>query len=261
MVEYTFDELREKASIGGQEALNDLVDHLYENKEYQKAFMYAQRFFYMPNADGLRKLGFFYERGIGTEINIEKAKECYSKAFELGDVISSYNLALIYLREENVEKCIYYLSIGKYYEYIPSIKKLAELYFKGEKIEKNLSIAIELFKILLEKVEIIYLDYIGRAYYQLEDYYLAFEYFKKGSEVPLLESIYHLAICYSKGKGTGVDVAKAVALYKLGSEKGHPGCIHNLAIHYKKGIGVEKDIEKANELMKLYEDKKSFNND
>ena len=234
MTLYEFEEIKDLASVGHKDSLHSLIDYFYENNEHEKAFLHAQKFMYMSDAEGLRKLGFFYERGIGTEIDLQKAKDCYKKAFELGDYVSGYNLALIYLQEQEYDKGLFYLSVGKYYGHIPSIKKLAELYFTGEKIEKNLLVAIELFKVLIDKGEIIYLDYIGRAYYQLEEYRLAFEYFKKGSEIPLAESIYHLAICYSKGKGTSIDIQKAIKLYEKGVELNHLGCIYNLALHYLK---------------------------
>lgn len=258
MTLYELEEIKDLANVGSNSALNDLVDYFYENKEYEKAFLHAQKFLYTNDPRGLRKLGLFYEKGIGTEIDIKKAKECYQHAFDLDDYVAGYNLALINIKEENYDKCLYYLSVGKYYGHIPSIKLLADLYFKGDKIEKNLNIAIELYKSLVEKGEIKYLDNIGKCHYQLKKYDQAFFYFEKGSKIPIDDSIYHLAICYSKGQGTRIDISKAIELYQIGVEHNHPGSIYNLAIHYLNGIGVPKDIEKGNLLMKLYEEKKSF---
>lgn len=258
MTLYELEKTKEMANIGSNIALNELVDYFYEKKEYEKAFLHAQKFLYTNDSNGLRKLGFFYENGIGIEIDIDKAKECYQKAFDLEDYLSGYNLALIYLKENDLEKHLYYLSIGKYYKHIPSIKMLADLYFKGEKIEKNLDIAIELYKQLVERGENKYIDNIGKAYYQEEKYDLAFQYFEKGSEMNIVDSIYHLAICYSKGQGVFIDPSKAVELYKTAIKYDHIKSIYNLAIHYLNGIGVEKDIEKGNLLLKQYEEKKTF---
>ena len=258
MTLYELEETKDLARLGNNSALNDLVDYFYEKKDYEKAFLHAQKFLYTNDSRGLRKLGFFYERGIGTEIDIEKAKECYQKAFDLEDYVAGYNLALIYQKEEKYDKCLYYLSIGKYYGHIPSIKLLADLYFKGDKIEKNLEVAIELYKILVDSGESKYLDYIGKAYYQLEQYDYAFSYFQKGSELLIPDSIYHLAICYSKGQGTRIDISKAIELYEKAIKYGHIGSIYNLALHYLNGVGVPKDAQKGNDLMKMYEDKKTF---
>ena len=51
-------------------------------------------------------LGYYYERGVGTEQNYEKAVECYEQGYKLGDLYATYNLAIMYIYGYGVEKDI-----------------------------------------------------------------------------------------------------------------------------------------------------------
>src|SRR6266498_347624 len=58
------------------------------------------------------KIGHCYQNGIGTNINKQTAFELYLKAANLGNVISQYNLALMYETGDgiakDINKAIYY---------------------------------------------------------------------------------------------------------------------------------------------------------
>ena len=56
------------------------------------------------NPSYLRKIGYFFEKGLGVESNKEKAFEFYLKSARFGDYISQYNVAICYLNGVGIEK-------------------------------------------------------------------------------------------------------------------------------------------------------------
>ena len=248
-----FEELQSLAQIGNKEAIIALAKFYNDAKNYSLAFQTISRFEYIEDASGYRELGKYYEKGIGTEADIEKAKRLYAAAYELGDFVAGYLLAIGYAKIEDYAQAVIYLPLGVFNDYVPSIKMLADFYQKGLGVEKNIEIAINLYSKLIELGENRYYDVIGKIFYQKKDYLKAVSYFKKGANLFDLESIYHLGICYAKGQGVTLDCVKAINYYEIGANANHLKCIYNLATHYQKGIGVQIDTEKANQLFAKYE--------
>lgn len=54
-----------------------------------------------------------------------------------------------------------------------------------------------------------------------------------------------LGLCYRHGKGTPVNIDKAIELYRYGAEAGDKGCLTELALAYEEGDGVEADANMA----------------
>ena len=249
-------ELQSLAQLGNVEAIKKLAKFYYDAGNYNLAFQCASRFTFVKDIEGYRLLAKYYEKGIGVEIDLNKALYYYQLAFDLGDYVSGYLLALRHVKDNKYDLAIKYLPLGVYNDYVPSIKLLADCYLQGWGIIKNHQIALNLYEKLLSLGENRYNDQIGKIYYQDGDYYKAFTYFEKGANLFDLEAIYHLAICYAKGQGTALDNKKAIYYYEIGEKNNHPKCIYNLAIHYQKGIGVNVDLEKANMLFKKYQELK-----
>ena len=92
-------------------------------------------------------LGKFYEYGIGTEQNFEKAIKCYKLAYERGrNNAALMSLGSIYYYGIGVEK-----DIGKAYEYYKiaaekgnpaAFNKLGNMYLRGIHVEKDLNEAL-----------------------------------------------------------------------------------------------------------------------
>ena len=243
---------KEKASSGNPDAIIKLADYYLEIGDKEKAFLAITRFSYVNSVIGKRKLGYFYHYGIGCEIDIEKALFYYRIAYEQGDYISGYNIALILLKEEKYDECIPYLTFGMMNNHVNSIKLLASFYLKGFGIDVNQNIAINLYSRCIELGDNSCYNKIGMIYYQNGECDLAVQYFQKAADLMDLDGIYHLAICYSKGQGVPMDEIKAVHLYEIAANNNHLKSIYNLAIHYQNGIGVEKDLDKANQLFELH---------
>lgn len=252
---------KEKIQHGNVDAIFVVANYYYENQEYEKAFLTISRFKYQYSKEGFKKLGYYYEKGIGTAIDYKKAYEYYLKAYEMGDIGAGFNIALMFYKQGKYEECIKYLVEGRINNHLPSLRLLGELYYKGIGVDQNNQIAIQIYKAIVELGDKSYIDKIGKLYYQMEEYYEAFKYFSLGSEILDYDCIYHLAICYSKGQGVSQDIPKAIYYYEIGANNNHVGCIYNLAIHYQNGIGVSVNLDRANQLFEMYSKlKKAKNN-
>ena len=233
------------ANYGNKAAINRLYDYYVVNQEFEKGFLTLKRLENHLDSDALRKLAYSYLHGLGVSVSIDKAKEYYEKSYELGDVLSGYNLALIYIKEEKYMEALEYLSYGVYQNHMKSTSLLADMYAKGVGVNKNIDIALNLYNKILATGDYKIYDKIGRMYYQEKDYYQAFKYFSLGAKKLDPDALYHLGICYSKGEGVAQDIAKAIYYYDLGAGQNHEKCLKNLILHYEKGLGVPINLRKV----------------
>ncbi len=127
----------------------------------------------------------------------------------------------------------------------------AEIYRKGEGVEKDPAMAVELYRLVAETGN-------ARAQYQLAESYSkgegiekdpakAVELYRLVAEAGNAWAQYKLAESYRKGEGVEKDPVKAVELYRLAAETGNVWAQYQLAESYRKGEGVEKDMERATE--------------
>ena len=240
--------LHDLASLGHIYAIDKLVKHYLDVKDYKNAFLVASRYEFFSSSDGFRTLGYFYQKGIGVEPNTEKAYKYYLKSYELGDYSSGYSLALIHYKKKEYNFSLSYLINGTENNHISSIKLLANMYLNGEGVMKNSDIAINLFKKAINLGDETSIDSLARLYYSLGDYSNSFKYFSIGASHNIPDSIYHLGLSYAKGLGTKQDFVKAKKYYEIGANLLEPRCLYNLSLYYRKGIVVMQNEELANKL-------------
>ena len=246
---YELGKLQERASIGDVNAIGELIDFYLSENDVKHAQMEAERLKYISSSAAYRKLGFIYSNGLFGETDFNLAKSYFKKAYELGDEVSGYNLALILIKEGNAADAVPYLTTGVGNNHIPSIKLLANLYIKGEVLSKDLNIALALLKKVHELGELEVVSSLGKVCYQLKNYDEAFKYFALGAQSKDPDSLYYLGLCYANGLGTRQDFQKARFYYEQGANLNEPRCLYNLSLYYRNGVGVEQNLLMADNLL------------
>ena len=242
--------LSDSATAGHIDSINKLINYYLDNKDFNSAFTVATRFNYLNDAKGFNTLGNFYQKGIGVESNIEKAKEYYIKAYELGECSGSYNLALLSIKEGDYLTALGYLTFGVDNNHIPSIKLLTNMYLNGDGLPKNRDVAISLLNKAISLGDKHSSIVLGRISYSNEQYEEAFKAFSFGLDDNDPESYYYVALCHAKGYGVRQDFNVAFKFYELGAFKNEPRCLYNLSLYYRNGIVVNKNEEMADKLEK-----------
>ena len=119
-----------------------------------------------------------------------------------------------------------YYEVGRYREAIPYLKKVIAL---GDN---------DVYA------------FLGRAYYELQDYYNAKKYAEigcnKGNGVLFqAEVCFNLGLMYIKGEGVRQDYHKAHELYKKSCDMKYGRACNNLGVLYDKGLGIRQNLSTA----------------
>ena len=119
-------------------------------KDYARGVEYTKRACKLDNAVAYADLGIYYENGYGVSKDLKMAEECFWKSFELGFFRGPVFVACMMLQgdlEDNrralgveiLEKASEYgLYLAKYF--------LANVYFKGEVVQKDEDKAVRLYE-------------------------------------------------------------------------------------------------------------------
>ena len=200
------------------------------------------------DVDCLRELGILCYEGDIAQLDYKKAFECFYKASEQGDVISSYYMALSYLNGNGVnvdeERGIYYLEIASEGNHKDA------MYLLASKIENT-----EPYKALMLLEKCAELG-DGEAYYKLGKWYSigynvdkdekkAFSYYSKASELGNYSAMCNLGIAYINGKGVKTCPELGVYWFKRASEGNIINAKFNLAYCHEFGVGTNKDLNTA----------------
>jgi TPR repeat protein len=178
-------------------------------------------------------LGCFYNNGIGTEKDKNKAFEWFNKSANQGFDKAMFNLSICYRLGEgtkiNLQKSAELLIRLCDMGFVESYNSLAIYYMEGLGVEKDPKKAIELWEYASEQND------------------------------PRAQC--NLGYRYLKGKEVSKDIVKGLSLLKSASEKNHAIAHRLLGECYKEGVEVEADIPKAIEYFTkagILEDKKSI---
>ena len=154
-------------------------------------------------------LGYAYDFGVGTSLNIKEAMKYYELAAKQNNAIGMTNLADLYIQENK-------------------LKKAKSLLVKAAKKEYGYAqylLAMNFFDLYSENNK--------GALFWLE----------RAANNDELEALYQLGVYYSEG--AEADLAKSIKYYQRAAELNHADAALALSYLYDEGISVEQDEDKA----------------
>lgn len=123
---------------------------------YKQALPYFEKAASMNNADSINMLGIYHQEGIVVEQDYKKALSYFSQAIDIDadNASALFNIGQAYYYGEGVEqdykKAFVWLTKSANQDYSLAQIQLAEMYFSGEAVPKNVKKAIEIIKPLAE---------------------------------------------------------------------------------------------------------------
>lgn len=238
-----------KADQSDVKAMIKLADHYRNIGQEDKAFKYVHKSTLYSSPEGERKLGYYYEKGIGCDKDIVKARQFYELAAMHGDIKAKYNIGLFYYRNKQYPQAFNLVKEAADLNYGKALLLLAYFYEHANGTTQNYEEARECFLKAQDLGEKGIYHHLGvYSYYgygvekNLEE---AFNYFYTGANDGETDCYYFLGVMYSKGEGVKKDYNKAFYWYQQGANNGDAKSMYNLSLYYENGLGVTKDEEKA----------------
>jgi len=240
------------------EIITSKIIQLINDEQYKKAIACINDI--ENEADGIKFgfLGICYDK-----LNdFSKAKKYYLLAIEKGDIVATYNLALMYQNNEQLDIAEeYYLqAIDKgVNESYTNLAVLLKNQGKHDEAEKYYLFAIE--KGFVGALNDLALLYFNQEKYNDAEIFLLLA-IKKG----YVRALFNLALLYENQE----KYIEAEKYYLLAVEKGDVGAFFNLALLYKSQekyteaekyylLAIEKgDVEALNNLALLYENQAKY---
>ena len=195
-------------------------------------------------------LGYYYQDDPWT--NIPKAIEWLEKGMLYCESYSAYELALIYLYNDeyqNVERGLYCLERCVEDNYVQGVESLAMVYFNGELVEENIGRAHELLQQAAELGSGSAIYRIGWMYErgclsENPDYVKALEYYEKAAALGNNDGYCRAALYLANGYAGVTDEAKSKEYYEKAAAQGSAYAMVELGFLQEN----ERNYEQAFEL-------------
>ena len=243
------DALIMKADQSDVKAMIKLAEHYRSEEDFDKAFKYIHKSTLYQCPEGERKLGYYYEKGIGCDKDMVKARQYYELAAMHGDVKAKYNIGLYYFKNKQYPQAINYVKEAADLGNGKACALLGYFYEHAIGGNQDYVLAREAYLKALELGEKDIYHRLGiYAYYGYgmeQNFEEAFNNFYAGAQEGEVNCYYYLGVLYSKGEGVKKDQSQALYWYQQGANAGDVKAMYNLSIYYENGIYVTKDLEKA----------------
>ena len=204
------------------------------------------------------KLGSMFKKGLGTDIDMDKAIDYFKRSAEMNNTNAKRTLALEYILgkhlEQNIEKGLEMLTECADSGDTLSCYKLGKIYFKGEIVYKDLNMAEKYFLKASQKENRYALYSLGTLYLEKEKYSLhkAVEYFDKAVQYDEIKpyAAYSLAKIMLDNNPYH-DSEKAVSILELAAMENEWASFLLGRLYLYGTDDIQKDKEKALEWLKL----------
>jgi len=198
-------------------------------------------------------LGWFYEFGIGTKVNLPKALEFYRKSAEAGNAYGIDAMALLSEQGKGVSKDA--AEAIRWYTKAATrgdgwaMNRLASFYENGAGVEKSEERAFDTYLKSAKLGDEWGQNNVGNCYYHgrgtRKDLEKAYGWYKKSAEQGNGAAMVSLGFYHENGIGIIQDEAEAVRWYLKAADRGTGSAFIRLGACYEGGRGIEKDASKA----------------
>ena len=180
-------------------------------------------------------LGYAYEFGIGTSLNIKEAMKYYEMAVKQNNALGMTNLADLYIQEDKLKKAkpLLVKAAEKEHGYAQYLLAMNFFYYKQENnkealywLEKSAS---------NDEPEALY--QLGLYYAEKADLAKAIKYYQRAAELNNAEAALELYYIYGEGFGVEQDEDKALFFLKKAAESGNQEVLDELAAMALSGQG------------------------
>ena len=180
-------------------------------------------------------LGYAYEFGIGTSLNIKEAMKYYEMAAKQNNALGMTNLADLYIQEDKLKKAkpLLVKAAEKEHGYAQYLLAMNFFYYKQENnkealywLEKSAS---------NDEPEALY--QLGLYYAEKADLAKAIKYYQRAAELNNAEAALELYYIYGEGFGVEQDEDKALFFLKRAAESGNQEVLDELAAMALSGQG------------------------
>ena len=180
-------------------------------------------------------LGYAYEFGIGTSLNIKEAMKYYEMAAKQNNAIGMTNLADLYIQENKLKKAkpLLVKAAEKEYGYAQYLLAMNFFYYKHE----NNKEALHWLERAAGNDEPHALYQLGLYYAEKADLAKSIQYYQRAAELNSGDALLELYYIYGEGIGVEQDDDKALFFLKKVAELGNQEAIEELAAMALSGQG------------------------
>ena len=180
-------------------------------------------------------LGYAYEFGIGTSLNIKEAMKYYEIAARQNNAIGMTNLADLYIQENKLKKAkpLLVKAAEKEYGYAQYLLAMNFFYYKHE----NNKEALHWLERAASNDEPYALYQLGLYYAEKADLAKSIQYYQRAAELNSGDALLELYYIYGEGIGVEQDDDKALFFLKKVAELGNQEAIEELAAMALSGQG------------------------
>lgn len=180
-------------------------------------------------------LGYAYEFGIGTSLNIKEAMKYYEMTAKQNNALGMTNLADLYIQEDKLKKAkpLLVKAAEKEYGYAQYLLAMNFFYYKHE----NNKEALHWLERAASNDEPYALYQLGLYYSEANDLAKAIKYYQRAAELNNADALLELYYIYGEGVGVEQDDDKALFFLKKAAELGAQEAIEELAAQALSGEG------------------------
>ena len=180
-------------------------------------------------------LGYAYEFGIGTSLNIKEAMKYYEMTAKQNNALGMTNLADLYIQEDKLKKAkpLLVKAAEKEYGYAQYLLAMNFFYYKHE----NNKEALHWLERAASNDEPYALYQLGLYYSEANDLAKAIKYYQRAAELNNADALLELYYIYGEGVGVEQDDDKALFFLKRAAELGTQEAIEELAAQALSGEG------------------------